>query len=135
VPNKKRLMFVKKKKPKPTWRILRPAIISCHGNVTDIAKHFEVSRRTAYNWLSKDLTGKIKACVSEARDGLLDTAEKKLSDKIIDGNLSAVIFYLKCLGKQRGYVERTVSDISGEISVSIVNKTITCKEDLPDDQH
>ena len=128
-------MFVKKKKPKPTWRILRPAIISCHGNVTDIARHFEVSRRTAYNWLSKDLTGKIKACVSEAREGLLDTAEKKLSEKILEGNLSAVIFYLKCLGKHRGYLERELNEISGEISISIVDKTIHSKEDLPDDQH
>jgi len=42
----------------------------------------------------------------EVRDGTLDMAESKLISKIKDGNLTAVIFYLKTKGKDRGYVER-----------------------------
>jgi hypothetical protein len=43
---------------------------------------------------------------AEILDQNLDLAETKLLTAIRDGNLTAVIFYLKTKGKARGYTER-----------------------------
>jgi len=47
--------------------------------------------------------------LDEVTEKTLDLAESKLVQKIRDGNLGAIIFYLKCKGKSRGYVERMES--------------------------
>ena len=44
---------------------------------------------------------------TEILDFNLDLAEAKLQESIRKGNLTAVIFYLKCKGKERGYTERS----------------------------
>ena len=41
----------------------------------------------------------------EYREALLDEAEMCLRAKIRRGDTSAMIFFLKCVGKQRGYIE------------------------------
>lgn len=115
---------------KPTWKLFRSVILEYHGNLTDIAAHFNVTRRTIHNWISKDPTGKIKKIVEEAREYLLDIAEKSLARKVVDGNLSATIFLLKTLGKYRGYIEKQDYELNGQISVKIEEHTIQSKEDL-----
>lgn len=51
----------------------------------------------------------------ELRETHLDLAESKLLSAIKDGNMTAIIFFLKCQGKSRGYIERQESrvDIAG----------------------
>ncbi len=44
---------------------------------------------------------------AEILDVNLDVAETKLQTAIREGNLTAIIFYLKCKGKERGYTERS----------------------------
>lgn len=48
----------------------------------------------------------LQAVLEEVREGTLDLAEGQLLKAMGDGDLKAVIFYLKCKGKHRGYVER-----------------------------
>ncbi len=48
----------------------------------------------------------LQEVVDEVRENTLDLAESQLLKALGDGNLTAVIFFLKCRGKQRGYVER-----------------------------
>ena len=81
-----------------------------------------------------DKKGKIKVCIDEAREGLLDIAERSLADKIATGNLGAIIFYLKCQGKNRGYVEKQETELSGQVHISIEEHTIKSRKDLPDDR-
>ena len=43
---------------------------------------------------------------NEIREQTLDLAETKLVQAIGDGNMTAIIFYLKTKGRDRGYTER-----------------------------
>tara|TARA_R110002167_G_scaffold361895_2_gene580600 strand:+ start:61 stop:378 length:318 start_codon:yes stop_codon:yes gene_type:complete len=51
------------------------------------------------------------------RERLVDLAEEKLREKVNGGNLRAVMFTLKTVGKNRGYYERrdTVDDTTPEM--------------------
>lgn len=48
----------------------------------------------------------LQKCLEEITAKSLDLAEGKLLKSINDGNLSAIIFYLKTKGRDRGYCER-----------------------------
>lgn len=48
----------------------------------------------------------LQQALEDIRCKYLDLAESQLIKAIKEGNLSAIIFYLKCQGKKRGYVER-----------------------------
>lgn len=56
-------------------------------------------------------------------EGLIDLSESRLMQAINDGNLTAIIFYLKTKGKSRGYIEGQV--INANIST---NKSMTQEE-------
>ncbi len=46
---------------------------------------------------------------------LIDLAEGKLYSKINEGNMTAIIFYLKCKAKDRGYIERGQIEVTGKL--------------------
>lgn len=48
----------------------------------------------------------------EVEEETLDFAESQLFKKMMDGDKSAIFFYLKCKGKARGYIER--GEITGK---------------------
>ena len=48
----------------------------------------------------------VQAAMPDARESMLDTAESVLYRKILDGDTTALIFFLKTQGKSRGYIER-----------------------------
>jgi hypothetical protein len=48
----------------------------------------------------------VAAEVTSQRDVLLDMTEAKLFEQVNRGNITAIIFTLKTLGKSRGYIER-----------------------------
>lgn len=74
------------------------------GVVTSAARSIGLERRTHYNWMNAD--PEYKQAVEELNDLALDYAESKLHQQIEGGEVAATIFYLKCKGKKRGYVER-----------------------------
>lgn len=98
------------------------------GVVTTAVKSVGVARSTFYKWLKED-----EAFAKEVKDIeniALDFAESQLHSQIKDGNTSATIFFLKCRGKKRGYIEKSELDItSGDepitIEFNIENKTDT----------
>jgi hypothetical protein len=83
------------------------------GVVTAACKSVGVSRQTYYDYYNSDPEFK-KEC--DSLDNMaLDFAESQLHQKIKDGSDTAIIFFLKCKGKKRGYVERTETEITGKI--------------------
>ena len=81
-----------------------PKIHELRGNLSAVARAFNVSRTTLYTFVRAHPT--VQQAVDEAREAMLDHAESMLYRKILDGDTTALIFFLKTQGKKRGYVER-----------------------------
>jgi transposase len=87
----------------PTKEILEEVIIKSYGNITTIARSFDVSRTTIMNWVN---AYDINHVVQQGRDHLLDIAEDVMARKIKEGDTATLIFFLKTQGKKRCYIER-----------------------------
>jgi hypothetical protein len=74
------------------------------GNVSDAAAKTGISRDCHYHW--KDRSPRYCEELKLINERVLDFTESCLHKQIQDGNTSATIFKLKCLGKSRGYIER-----------------------------
>lgn len=79
------------------------------GIVTNAAKAVGISRNTHYRWMKEDTD--YKKSVNDLDNVALDFAESKLHESIFEGNIAAIIFFLKTKGKVRGYIERQELDI------------------------
>lgn len=99
------------------------ALKRCAGNVSEATKHVPIHRTTHYLWLESD--PEYAAAVDAIKESLIDRAEGVLHSLIGEGNVPAVLFFLKTQGKRRGYIERTETDVtSGGQPLQIVTKVI-----------
>ena len=85
------------------------AMANSSGVVTKACELADLSRWTFYSYYNEDK--EFKKEVDDIRESAIDVAETKLHEAINEGNLTAVIFYLKTKGKNRGYVERQESHV------------------------
>lgn len=74
------------------------------GIVTTACKNVGIHRSTYYDWYNRDL--QFKKEVDDINEVALDFGESKLFEQIADNIPSSTMFFLKCKGKKRGYVER-----------------------------
>ena len=74
------------------------------GNIAAIARHCGVNRSTIHNRMKT--SAKLTAAIYDAREAMIDNAESLLYKQMAEGNVTALIFFLKTQGKGRGYVER-----------------------------
>lgn len=89
----------------PRKKLFLAALEKSLGVVTPAARQCGIDRHNHYVWLKED--PEYLAAVESLVDVALDYAESKLHKQIEDGEVSSTIFYLKCKGKKRGYIERT----------------------------
>ena len=87
-----------------------------HGNLSAAARFLNCSRDTIRRYISTYPT--VKAVADEERETLIDFAENQLFQQVKDGNITAIIFTLKTIGKHRGYVER--QEVTGADGGAIV---------------
>jgi hypothetical protein len=80
------------------------ALQKANGLQAAAARALGVSRKTISNYIDGD--DEIKAAYQETNESNIDKVEGKLFDQINNGNITAIIFYLKTKAKHRGYVER-----------------------------
>ena len=80
------------------------ALRSTGGIRTNAALLLKCSPSTIKRYI--DRSEALARIESEVVEHILDLAESKLVEAINDGNLTAIMFYLKTKGKHRGYTER-----------------------------
>ena len=86
------------------------ALTNAHGLVSVAAKGLHCAPKTVYEYLQRHPS--LKDVLGEARERTIDHVESKLIQAIDDANVTAMIFYLKCQAKHRGYVERAEHDFT-----------------------
>jgi len=96
-------------KEKYTTAQIIEALREKHGNLSASARFLGCSRDTIRRYINTYST--VQAVADEERETLIDFAENQLFKQVQDGNITAIIFTLKTIGKHRGYVER--QELSG----------------------
>jgi hypothetical protein len=87
---------------------LRPDVVTAaihahHGVLASAAAALGYARSGLEKYIQRHgLADEVVA----AREAFLDLAEGELFRQVREGNLTATIFYLKCQGKGRGYIEK-----------------------------
>ena len=85
-------------------KIFLQALAEHRGIVTKACKATGISRTQVYKWRDEDDT--FIDQINEVQQIVLDFAEDKLFEHIDNDNVPSLLFFLKCRGKERGYVER-----------------------------
>jgi uncharacterized protein YabN with tetrapyrrole methylase and pyrophosphatase domain len=74
------------------------------GNMAAVGRALGVTRQGVWDYVQKHEA--LKEVQKELRETFVDNIESGLYSAAIAGNVTAQIFILKTLGKDRGYVER-----------------------------
>ena len=69
-----------------------------------------VTRDSVYKWIEAD--PELKQAIETIRESMLDMTEGALFKQISEGNPAAIFFHLKTIGKKRGYIEKSETDIT-----------------------
>lgn len=80
------------------------------GIITYACESVGVSRQTYYYWMRTD--EEFKQTVEDMNESTIDLVERKLLNLINKEDTTAIIFYLKTKGRNRGYVERHEQEVS-----------------------
>ena len=80
------------------------ALRKYRGIVTSAAKEVGMTRSSLSRRIHR--TKHLEEELHEIRETAVDDAEHMLFRKIEEGHVASIIFFLKCFGKDRGYVER-----------------------------
>ena len=80
--------------------------------IKDIAAKMGISVTTVYDWMNKE--PKIAAAIKKGRDKSIDMVENALFKSAINGNVTAMIFYLKNRAPER-YKDRVDNNINTDI--------------------
>lgn len=80
------------------------AIRESNGILAVSARKLGCSRQTVHNYVNKFAT--VRDAYHDARETNIDYAEGKLMKAIDKGSVPALMFFLRTIGRHRGYVER-----------------------------
>lgn len=81
------------------------AIEKAHGIKSQAARILGCNRQTITNYI--DRHEDVKTAFEDAKESFVDMAESKLFENIEGGDVTSIIFCLKTIGKDRGYIEST----------------------------
>lgn len=91
------------------------AVTEAQGLISVAARRLGVTRSTIYSAIKKHAS--VREAVEDARERTTDLAEGKLFSKISEGDMTAIIFYLKTQAKNRGYIERQERHLTGTLDL------------------
>ncbi len=87
-------------------------------SITIAAEKAGVSRRTVY--AERDRNPEFREAMEDIREKAIDIAENALLKAIEEGNVTAIIFFLKTQAKHRGYTEMDFNAQSNNVRVEFV---------------
>ncbi len=90
--------------PKITRECILANIGPMLGNLAAIAEALKVSRQAVSKFIKRHPD--IAQIVEEEKERVLDLVERSFIKAAIDGDRTCQIFFLKCQGKHRGWVEQ-----------------------------
>lgn len=96
------------------------------GNVKKTCNAVGISRMAYYKWRREDKEFEKEADLIKeaARQSMIDSAEEGLRNGVDEGNLTAIIFTLKTIGKESGYIERTETETYNMTPVDFAEQAI-----------
>jgi hypothetical protein len=94
-----------------TAKQVAEAVREARGFITVAAEALGCHRSTVQRYVNEYAT--VQDALEDAREKRHDFVENKLMAAINDGNVTAMIFYLKTQCKDRGYVERYQQEVTG----------------------
>jgi len=100
----------KEGKPGPKYKLTveraAEALIKKRGFVTKAAAYLGVAFKTLRKLI--DSNPYLQEVLEATEEKHLDLAESKLMRRVQEGDLTAIIFLLKCKGKKRGYIDKLI---------------------------
>src|SRR5262245_28606161 len=91
------------------------AVRASRGLVTLAARRLDCNRGTILDYAHR--YSAVAEALADAREQQLDVAEAKLFQAIDGGELAAITFYLRTVGRHRGYSERHEVAVDGKVAV------------------
>jgi hypothetical protein len=107
---------------------LAELIREAKGNLSAVGKAVGANRVTVALYVKKH--PELQKVCDEARESVLDMAEDKLFELASAGNLGAICFILKCIGKHRGWIER-MHVTHAVTSLELTEEIIECRVPAP----
>lgn len=92
------------KPEKYTVQQVARALTVTGGNQSEAARALGTARKVIADYLNRH--PELRVLLAEINEAEVDFSEGKLKQLIAAGDKGAIIFHLKCKGKQRGWVER-----------------------------
>lgn len=96
------------------------------GIITYACDAIGVSRQTYYYWMSTD--EKFKQEIDDINESTIDLVEHKLLSLINKEDTTAIIFYLKTKGRNRGYIERYEQEITSHPFTELMKRASQTEE-------
>jgi len=102
------------------------ALRKSHGNLKLAAEMVGCNRETIRVRAAKNKT--LQTIIHEERAAIIDVAESALYNRVLDGDMRAIEFTLRTIGKDRGYVEKRQEEITGKDGGPILLGNMTDEE-------
>lgn len=106
------------KTPQFTVEQVGRALEQSKGLVAPAARALKCSQSTVRNYIKRHPT--LEQTKIDEREKMIDAAEAALYKQIMVGDITAIIFTLKTIGRDRGYIEKRI--IAGDDDAPIRHK-------------
>ncbi|HEY8707690.1 MAG TPA: helix-turn-helix domain-containing protein [Burkholderiaceae bacterium] len=105
---------------RPTKEQIMETLEASAGIVSEAARRLGYARTTLYNWMKDDPD--FKFMVDDTREVTMDLVDAKIRELALKGDSRLLMFYARCFGASRGYVEiqRVAGADGGTIKVEQV---------------
>lgn len=102
---------------RPDNKTIIAALKATAGMVTYAAKKLDCDYTTLYGWIRR--SSQLQKALQAIKESHIDLAETKLLQNVKDGDPGSIFFMLKCLGKNRGYIEKQQIEHSGDMTINV----------------